>query len=382
MQRCPTFIIMDIQTKIFFATNVVLITVSLFSWIIKWFYRPKAYREHFDRLFPGQFYVGLLFLLQILEVPYLFDISDGKVLRYVNAFSLLLAPPIMLLICRKFFFPKKKYPRLEIAFFIPAIILFIVFLLRITGAVSFDYTGRQIIIWSSFVVFLSFFYQNIRMALKIGEVSRAVEKMEYADEEDFPVNFASYVQWVPTLICVIIAINYLCHDPWIKFFTDLFSIVFTVIFVMFTLDPWREIQFVEEEQVLVDTVELVDFKQKRRLSDSRYEQLRESLFALFEEKKIYLTPHLSLEVLLKEMSTNRNYLSETIARSGYKSFYNMVNAYRVKYAINIIKEEPMAKMLDVAIRSGFSSATSMNKAFVQQGLPTPSQHREITPAQQ
>ena len=111
------------------------------------------------------------------------------------------------------------------------------------------------------------------------------------------------------------------------------------------------------------------------MSDSRYEMLRDELVMLFEEKNIYLTPQLSIEVLLKELSTNRNYLGETIARCGYKSFYDMVSFYRVKYAVDLIKEDPQLKMADVACRSGFASATSMNKAFASQGLQAPTFHR-------
>ena len=73
---------METQELIFFTTNIILITVSVYSCIIKWCFRPKAYREHFNRLFPGQFWVGLLFLLQLLEIPYMFEIENVKALRY------------------------------------------------------------------------------------------------------------------------------------------------------------------------------------------------------------------------------------------------------------------------------------------------------------
>jgi transcriptional regulator GlxA family with amidase domain len=49
----------------------------------------------------------------------------------------------------------------------------------------------------------------------------------------------------------------------------------------------------------------------------------------------------------------------------------------VKYAIALIKEEPQIKMVEVAYRSGFASATSMNKAFASQRMAVPSQHRNI-----
>lgn len=98
---------METQTKLFFAANLIYIAVSLFSAIIKWSYRPRAYREHFERLFPGQFYVGLLFFVQILDLIYLFDLDNVKALRFANAFSLLLAPPLMLASAVSFSFPKR-----------------------------------------------------------------------------------------------------------------------------------------------------------------------------------------------------------------------------------------------------------------------------------
>ena len=361
--------------KLFYSANLALIVVSLFGWIIKWFYRPKAYKAHFKILYPGQFYVGLLFLLQILEIPYLLDLADVKALRYANSFSMLLTPPIMLIICRKYFFPKRKFQIGEAVMFIPAFILFIIFLLRSTGIISFGEIGKQIILHSSITVFAWFFYQTVLMAIDIGKVSKNVEMQYYSDIQDYTRNFAQHVQWIPTLLCIIMFLTFILHNPWVKFASDIISIVCTVMFVMYTLDPWLEIEFAEEQRICEDAMMATEQKSKRRMSDSRYENLRQELFKLFDEKGIHLTPHLTLDLLLKELSTNRNYLCETIARSGYKSFYDLVNSYRVKHAIKLIKDEPQSKMVDIAYRSGFASAASMNKAFTQQGLTTPSSHR-------
>lgn len=366
---------METQELIFFTTSVVLITVSIYSCIIKWFFRPKAYRDHFDRLFPGQFWVGLLFLLQLLEIPYMFEIDNVKALRYANAFTLLLSPPVMLVICRKYFFPKQPQPKAEKIMFVPAVMLLVVFLLRVTGLLVLSDVGKAVVIYGAFAVFLVFFALTIQMGIKIRKLSKGIAYLEYSEPLDFSRSFADYVMRLPTLLCIIMGVNYLIDEPWVKFATDIFSIILTVCFVLFTLDPWYEIEFVEEKRAYNDILSAVEGKSKRRMSDSRYEQLRGELLKVFEEKEIYLTPHLSLDMLLSELSTNRNYLGETIARSGYKSFYDMVSSYRVKYAVRLIKEEPNIKMVEVAYRSGFASATSMNKAFASQGLPAPSQHR-------
>lgn len=371
--RCPTFISME--AKLFFAATVALITVSLFAWIIKWFYHPKAYKDNLNTLFPAQRWTGFLFLLQVLEAPYLFDIDNDIVLRYTNAFSMLLAPPVMLIICRKFFFPSRPFRKREITMFVPTMILFVVFLLRAMGVLVLEQTGKAVVIYSALAVFLYFFYLTLRMAQDIWHVGNNIEMQEYSDIQDYTRSFANYVLWIPTFLCIMLATNYIIHDPWVKFASDVISIIGTIIFVMYTLDPWHEVEFVQEQHVMEDAEQAAESKSKRRMSDSRYEQLRDKLVKLFDEKQIFLTPHLSLDMLLKELTTNRNYLCETIARSGYKSFYDMVNSYRVKYAIELIKNEPQAKMVDIADRSGFASAASMNKAFTQQGLPTPSKHR-------
>lgn len=364
------------QTQLFFAANLVFITVSLFGAIIKWCYRPKAYNEHFARLFPGQFFVGLLFFMQIFEMIYLLELDNVKALRFANAFSLLFTPPLMLVICRKVFFPKKESTNLEKIFFLPSLLVLVMFFLRVTNSITFTPQGKIAVIILTFLIFLVFFALTIQMGVRIKRVSRGVDEFEYADVQDFYHSFPNYVFRLPTLLCIILAVNYLCNDPWVKFATDIILTIITVLFVVFTLDPWYEIEFIKEKRVYNDVVENVTAKSKYRLSDSHYERLRDSLLKLFDEQEIFLTPHLSLEVLRKELSTNRNYLCETIARSGYKSFYDMVNSYRVKYAIRLIKKEPNSKMLDIASRSGFVSPASMNKAFVQQGVPAPSQHRE------
>ena len=308
----------------------------------------------------------------------MFEIENLKALRYANAFTMLLSPPIMLIICRKYFFPKQPQPRFEKAMFLPALILFVVFLLRVTGVLVLSSVGKAVVIWGAFALFLIFFIMTVKMGIKIKKLADGVDYLEYSDSVDFSHSFGNYVMRIPTLICIVAGINYLFNDPWVKFISDIFSIILTVGFVLFTLDPWREIEFVEEKRAYNEIVEAVESKSKRRMSDTRFEELRDKLIQLFDEKEIFLTPQLSLDILLKELSTNRNYLGETIARCGYKSFYDMVNTYRVKYAIALIKNEPEIKMVEVACRSGFASATSMNKAFASQGLPVPSQHRRIS----
>jgi hypothetical protein len=58
---------------ILFSANLAFILTNLYGWLLKWFYRPQAYDSDFRRLLPAQRAVGWLYLLHVLELPYLLE---------------------------------------------------------------------------------------------------------------------------------------------------------------------------------------------------------------------------------------------------------------------------------------------------------------------
>lgn len=288
---------------------------------------------------------------------------------------MLINPPLLLIIFRKFFFPKKKYPKIELLLFIPAILLLILLLFRVTNVLPMTHTDREIVFYISIAIAVCFLFFTLRKTYRVDNKITNIELFEYSDIEDKPRTYGDYIKWLPLMISILSIVTFIFDSQWVKFTTDIIFTILSIWFVILTLDPVKEADFAKEEMIYDEICEIAETKSKHRISDSRFEQLRKELLQQFEEKQIYLTPHLTMEVLRKNLSTNRNYLCETIARCGYKSFYDMVNNFRVKHAIKLIQEEPDSKMLDIAYRCGFSSAASMNKAFTQQGLPNPSQHR-------
>ena len=42
----------DATYQILFSANLAFIVTHLYSWLLKWFYKPHAYREHFHELSP------------------------------------------------------------------------------------------------------------------------------------------------------------------------------------------------------------------------------------------------------------------------------------------------------------------------------------------
>lgn len=365
---------MDKFDLLLYSANFAFILTNLYGFLLKWFYKPKAYADSFERLYPAQRLVGMLYLLQIFQLPYLIHIGVPDALLYVNAFSALVFPSLMLVMCESYFFPLNVHRKREYLLFLPGFLVLLPLFLNATGVLSLPSSFRPFLFGIVSAVFAYFFYRSLRMSGKIGQAIRLINEAEYSDDKDFPLRFAQYIQWLPVTINLLMAINFLADDVWVKFAWDVFFTIVNVWFVFFTLNPWRKPVFTQEEK------EIIERKTKSngtsfRLSDKKYEELCLLLKHQMEVEKVYLSPHLTMEELLKHLSSNRNYLSETIARLGYKSFYDMINRYRIKQAIEMIKANPEMKMMTVAFECGFSSPAAMTKAFKQQGFPSPTTYK-------
>ena len=237
--------------QLFFAANLAFILTNVYGWVLKWFYRPRAYDEEFQRLFPAQRSVGTLYLLQALELPYLIqlglaatsatDPTFDSALLYANTFALLIFPIQMLIMCESYFFPSKKHPPLHYLLYLPAALLLA---LLLPSALGLAVLPAAVIPWvkaATALVFLIYFWRSVRMAQKIGNAIRDASEQAYADEDDFPVRFAGRIQWLPIGICAAMAINYLVDDPTFKAVRDVIFTGINVWFCILTLNPWRTV---------------------------------------------------------------------------------------------------------------------------------------------
>lgn len=358
---------------LFYSANLVFIVTHIYGWLLKWFYRPKAYSEVFTRLFPAQRSVGVLYLLQIFELPYLLRIGNENALIYVNAFAMLFYPLQMLVMCEGYFFPHVRHKRLDCWVFILSAIVLMPLFLQAVGAFTLPEGYRPWAFVGISLVFLPFFWMNVKMALRIGNRVRQVNEAAYADTDDFPVRFARYVQWLPTLVSFLLTINFIADNPWVKFGRDVSFTLISVWFCIFTLNPWRKV-FTPREEEIMEQMEQ-NGSSTHRLSDDRYDELSRRLEDLLVKERIFTEPHITLDTFLQKLGTNPNYLAEVIRRSGYQSFYDMICQHRVRYAISLIHQHPDERLQEIAFKCGFSSPTSMNRAFKSQGKEAPSSYR-------
>ncbi len=94
-----------------------------------------------------------------------------------------------------------------------------------------------------------------------------------------------------------------------------------------------------------------------------YKDLYERTVAYFEVKKPYLDNELTINMLVKDLYSNKLYISRAISQFTGRNFCQFVNYYRIMHSIESFRNNPELKVHELASMSGFNSIVSFNMAF-------------------
>jgi AraC-like DNA-binding protein len=95
-------------------------------------------------------------------------------------------------------------------------------------------------------------------------------------------------------------------------------------------------------------------------------------------EKPYLNPSLSIRSLSEEIKMNARDVSVLINQNLNQHFFDFINEYRVKKAMEILKDAAKKELtvLEVLYEVGFNSKSSFNTAFKKHTGLTPTQFRK------
>jgi AraC-like DNA-binding protein len=102
------------------------------------------------------------------------------------------------------------------------------------------------------------------------------------------------------------------------------------------------------------------------------------LNATLQRDLLYASPGLTIKTLADAMQVREYMLRRFINQKlGYRNFNQFLNEFRVKKAIEILKDsgESSAKISSIALDVGYASLSSFNKAFKEMQGITPSVYR-------
>lgn len=119
------------------------------------------------------------------------------------------------------------------------------------------------------------------------------------------------------------------------------------------------------DTTLIKPIETKKEKSKISLSDDKLKQLS-ILLEKFENEKRFLDNKMNLDILSKELNTNRVYLSKSVNKLKGLNFPQYLNDLRIKYIIEELKKNRnLQKLTIVALASeaGYNNVESFTNAF-------------------
>jgi AraC-like DNA-binding protein len=95
------------------------------------------------------------------------------------------------------------------------------------------------------------------------------------------------------------------------------------------------------------------------------QQLEANILALISSKKLYLAPKFNLEDLAILLGENRHKVSRIINAEAGRTFYDLINGYRVEHLKALLNDPKNSQytILALGLDSGFNSKASLNRIF-------------------
>ena len=102
-------------------------------------------------------------------------------------------------------------------------------------------------------------------------------------------------------------------------------------------------------------------------------ELMNRITKLIHEQKLFQKSDLKVSDIAAQLGTNSRYISDCIKMCQGTSFSQFVNTCRVEYAMQLMRQYPDKKIVEVYLESGFSNETTFFRAFKAQTGLTPSE---------
>ena len=348
----------------FFSANLTFIVVNVYSWLLKRFYVPHAYKEYVHELFPVHRTVAALFLTQLFEIPYLLMIGNADALFYVNGMAIMVFSAFALVMLWGYFFLRSYTTKQIIILMLPVIVTGAMLTLPLWGVVPFSPRFKNMMFMAVTIVSGGYVYRLIHFRQLLNKRIIEIGEDEYSNNSDFPLHFARIIEWLPLMVSFLLYANFLLNNEIVKMIRDLLLVAVNVWFTFYTLNPHRTLSFPQAKELREKVTSKNTLPSSNyRLTEEVSKEMEKQLLVLLREDKIFLEKNLTMGDLAQRMNTNRNYLSEVIGRSPYKTFYHLINTFRIEYACEMISDNPMEKLEQVAIASGFTSGSAFSQVF-------------------
>ncbi len=123
---------------------------------------------------------------------------------------------------------------------------------------------------------------------------------------------------------------------------------------------WRN-----QERIIVESIKVTSVPSASDGAniDDVYKELYGRVVRYFETETPFLDSELTINDVVKELYSNKLYVSRAISQFTGRNFCQFVNYYRIMHSMECFRENPDLKVHELASFSGFNSIVSYNMAF-------------------
>lgn len=219
------------------------------------------------------------------------------------------------------------------------------------------------VLWRGVVYYLINIQWLIFIVLSIYE-SRYIFKKLVTNRSQI----SYYDTWILSIICGVFAI-------WLSYFLARYtSYISGALTFSFSFYISFLLIYYAKNKALISTINKEKYANK--IDEKLVEEIQKKIDILFEARKIYTNPDLTLSVLAKELNIRPQLLSQFINDNLNKSFTQFINEYRIDEAKRLLKDSTQLKIEAVGFESGFNSSSTFYSSFKKITGTTPSNYQK------
>ena len=165
-------------------------------------------------------------------------------------------------------------------------------------------------------------------------------------------------------------------------FLSLNLTIFTFIMIFFGINQsviykTRRI-LIEEPEYSENQVYQEAINSRSFFNEKQLEEITNTIFQYLKNKKPYLNPEYSLQIMAEDLNISRHKLSEAINNGQKKNFYKLINEFRVEEVKEMLVNSAFSHytVLGIGLECGFNSKTSFNRIFKEETGFTPTEYKK------
>jgi len=234
-----------------------------------------------------------------------------------------------------------------------------------------------------FVLCVYGFY--LMFSLREFRIYRSKAERNYSDMNQLGIQwvknmiFGKYGLILFDLILLLVSFNF---TDWYKPYHGIVNTLLYTFFMYYItikgkLNPQiYQLRKIESQKKERENAHEIEHSSDKELSEE-LRLIAESFVRLMETEKLYKIEGLSVKDVAENMGVQAYLISQAINNCLGKSFFDLVNGYRVEEAKKLMMDESLnhLSMIGIGFEAGFNSKTAFNIAFKKHSGMTPSEYK-------